>query len=330
MSSTTNHDIYFICDANAQSGMGHFLRCISLAVQLQNVGKKCIFCGDYAPFALMFANYVAITLQHNTGSVAERLRQLPLRSKVVLDSYQYETSDLLPSHSYVLIDDFCMQSVYPVAGVINFTLRANRFNYLAKGAKKQALGLNFFLPHPSLLKAARHFNKNIKRILIIIGSGDPYQISERLIDVILATSGEYDIKVVTANVAVETRSSNRPGVYYVPPKSNVNEYYQWADFCITSGGLAKYECAYLAKPSAVISLTQDEQHETESFALSNLCFDMGFYADMQKDRLVALLSNILFQPTCRLLAYQSCLEAFKHNSLAGLIEFVESCWEVDT
>jgi UDP-2,4-diacetamido-2,4,6-trideoxy-beta-L-altropyranose hydrolase len=326
MRNPTGSTILFICDANMQSGMGHFLRCISLAVQQRIAGFQSIFYGDFSPFAFAIADFYSIRLHQHTGSVAERLRQLPARSKVVLDSYHYDCSDLLQSQSYVLIDDFCLQPVYPVAGVINFTLQANRYNYLAKGAKKQALGLNFFLPHPSLLKATRHVKNTIKRILIVIGSGDPYQISDRLVDAVLMISGEYEIKVVTRHVAVDTRCATKPAVYYVPPKSNVYEYYDWADFCITSGGLAKYECAYLAKPAAVISLTTAEQQETDGFSADLLCFDLGYHSQITPDGLVKDLAQIILQPQLRLAAHQSCLKAFKSHSALAITEFVERCW----
>lgn len=319
--------IVFVCDADVSTGLGHFLRCISLAIQMRQVGYDSHFFGKFSAQAVMFARYFGISIEQSDLTVSKRLRKLPDGTKVVLDSYNFESSELVSTLVIVVIDDFCLHTTYPVAGVINFTLNAKRYDYLTKGAARQALGLNFFLPHPSLLNSRSCFKETIKRVLVLIGSDDPYHIADKIVEAVLSVKGAFAIRVVTSRFDIETLCPKRPEVSYVPRIPNINKYYEWADFCITSGGLAKYECAYMAKPAAVVSLTDAECSETSEFALSNLCFDLGFYANLQSDLLSKRLAELIQTRAERLRAYQSCINLFNEGFSAGVAKFVEDCLE---
>jgi spore coat polysaccharide biosynthesis predicted glycosyltransferase SpsG len=328
MNNSSRPVIVFVCDANSITGMGHFLRCISLAEYLKNKGYQSIFIGDFSDSARSFADDYAIELQQSSRSVIDRVERLPAKSRILLDSYNYSCSELPINHYYLLIDDFCLQTSYPVAGVINFTYLAQSYNYCQKGAKTQALGLTYYLAHPSLSEMKADFRQSVKRILVLIGSGDRYNIAQRLIIALRQISNtKFDIKVVT-NTPPDKHVYGAL-VQFVPLISNVSLYYDWADFCITSGGLAKYECAYLAKPAAVISLTTAEQEETNSFAAEKLCFDLGFYSKLKTENVVTALQQLLLQKEQRLAGYQACISAFKTHSSTAITDYAKRCWELN-
>jgi len=327
MNNLTRQPVYFVCDANVSSGMGHFLRCISLATQLRQQKYEVIFVGEFSAAAQVFAKHYSIQLQLVLLSVAARLQSLPPASRVVLDSYQYCYDELPYQHRYVLIDDFCLQNQYPVAGVINFTYQAHKYNYCDRGARHQALGLDYYLAHPALTRLPAAFSPEVRRILVLIGSGDPYQLSAKIVASLRSISLFFEIKVAGSTLHPTGCGKVDPALQYVPPIPDVSQYYDWADFCITSGGLAKYECAYLGKPAAVISLTAAEQSETDGFAASQLCFDLGYHSNIEPDRLIKDLAQIILQPQIRLAAHHACLQAFSGHSSQAITEFVTRCWE---
>lgn len=328
MHSNTEPTVFFVCDANHITGMGHFLRCTSLAMKLQAMGYHSIFIGDFSSNTMAIAADYPIKIVPSAQTVPERLQQLPSSSRVVVDSYQYVCAELPGTHQYVLIDDFCTQSIYPVTGVINFTYRAHNYNYCEKGADYQALGLPYYLAHPSLSTVPGDFCPAVTRILVMIGSGDPYQLGNKVIAALQYIGRSFHIKVVTPHSLKIQEHAVSCFVEPVPLISDVNHYYQWADFCITSGGLAKYECAYLAKPAAVMSLTAPEQQETDDFSADLLCFDLGYHSQITLDGLVKDLARIISKPHLRLAAHQSCLKAFNNHSAVAITEFVERCWGV--
>ncbi|CAM3893420.1 hypothetical protein [Rheinheimera salexigens] len=314
--------IYFLCDANEKSGMGHFLRCIALAKALIQENIKVIFVGDYSGTAQGFAEYFGVNLQLNKASIEQRVLQLQQASAIIIDSYCFEPTKLPTEHHYVLIDDFCQHGAYPVQGVLNFTLAAMDYDYLIKGAQHQALGLKYYLPHPAIseLKLVDTVS-NIKKILIMIGSGDVDKVGIRIADLLYSLDLNLQIKIVGKPPVGMTLPYK-----FIAATPQVDQLYGWADFCITSGGLAKYECAYLGRPAAVISLTKAELAETIQFSRAGLCFNLGSSNDICQQDLCVQLTGLIDSKSQRLAASVACTQIFSEGSAENAATFALACF----
>lgn len=314
--------IYFLCDANEQSGMGHLLRCVALARALIATDIKVIFIGDFGLTAQAFATYFKVSLQQNKASVVKRAQQLQQPSAILIDSYNFVPTELPTQHRYVLIDDFCQHGAYPVEGVLNFTLAAADYNYLLKGAQHQALGLKYYLPHPAIseLKLVDTVS-NIKKILIMIGSGDVDKVGVRIADLLNSLDLNLQIKIVGKPPVGMTLPYK-----FIAATPRVDQLYCWADFCITSGGLAKYECAFLGRPAAVISLTKAELAETIQFSRAGLCFNLGSSNDFCQQDLCVQLTRLLDSKSQRLAASVACTQIFSEGSAENAAVFALACF----
>lgn len=315
--------IYFLCDANSVSGMGHFIRCISLAKALQKLNFHVIFFGDFHQVAQQFSHYFSQQLILSFDSIISRISSLPAESQILIDSYSYSTKDLPGNYSYILIDDFCQHEFYPVSGVINFTLNATRYNYLDRGANKQALGVDYYLPHPAISGLRLEAKAKVKRVLIMIGSGDTNHLSARIFEIVRGIDPSIEIKIVLTH-SERAIKSNIPPKLFIPPTPEVDALYRWADLCITSGGLAKYELAYLAKPAAVYPLTEDEAVETNQFSDAGLCFNLIAGGNTKAD-IINTLQRVLTSSALRLSAHQRCLQVFSQASALNTAYFVQQC-----
>lgn len=315
--------LYVVCDANATSGMGHFMRCVSLASALKSLNFDTVFLGDFSPIAQRFAEHFSQKLQLTTASIITRIASLAVNSQVLIDSYAYSTTHLPNNYRYILIDDFCQQEVYPVKGVINFTLKANNYNYVSKGAQHQALGTDYYLPHPAIVGLNLPAVVAIKRLLIMIGSGDTNNLSAMMFDMVSAIDPSIEIKIV-ATKTQEAALTGIPTECLIRPTPEVDSLYRWADLCITSGGLAKYELAYLAKPAAVYPLTEDEAVETNQFSDAGLCFNLIANGNT-KAEIINTLQRVLTSSSLRLSAHQRCLQVFSQASALNTAYFVQQC-----
>jgi UDP-2,4-diacetamido-2,4,6-trideoxy-beta-L-altropyranose hydrolase len=315
--------IYFLCDANERTGMGHFLRCIALARAIMQTNIKVVFIGDYSVTAQGFAKYFAVDLQLNKASIAQRAQQLQQVSAIIIDSYYFEPISLPTRHHYVLIDDFCQHLAYPVQGVLNFTLAAINYDYVIKGAKNQALGLKYYLAHPAIseLKLVEQVT-NIKKILIMIGSGDVDKLGIRIADLLYGIDLNLQIKIVGQPPAGRTLPYT-----FIAATPKVDHLYRWADFCITSGGLAKYECAFLGRPAAVVSLTKAELAETLQFSHAGLCYNLGASSDFCQQRLREQLTQLLKLKSQRLAASAASAQVFSEGSAANAAAFALACFK---
>lgn len=322
--------VVIICDATEQTGLGHFLRCTVLALELQKQRCSVTFLGLFSQVALTIGRFYNLSLEPANGTVLQRVSTLPATSCIIIDSYQYNPEQLTKEHRFVLLDDFCRFSVYPVDGVINFTIGAIEYDYVARGARSQVLGLQYYLPHPDITgiqqKAER---EGFSRVLIMIGSGDQHNMAPLLVSALLNLQLNLYIKVVTSQPELLHSIGNFANVELVPMVATVSDYYQWADFCITSGGLAKYECAYLGKPAAVISLTDEEAEETMQFSNAQLCFDLGHFRQQTVAGLAPRLAKILSDHVSFSSAQQACRTAFSADSAKRAAIFVINCFSGD-
>lgn len=321
----TNQDvpIYIVCNADNKTGLGHLLRCLSLAKELQMLDKYVQLVGYFSQTAIEFIDSQFLDYQHrNTAEIAKTLKSLPANAQIVLDSYDYQAVDLIATQKTILIDDFCRLSHYPVQGVINFTIHATQYNYKKKGAQAQALGLDYFLPHPTLKTTCSAFNPLPNKLLILIGSGDPTNLVPKMLNALNNLPYHFEIRVLT-NKAIQANTKHQLEIY--PLQRDINPFYQWADMLITSGGLAKYEAAFVHKPAVVFSQTLGEQAETLDFAKAGLCYDFGlaevFDGMIFAENFITLLTDI----ERRVLAFQESQKLFKEDSSARAAEFVQHC-----
>jgi spore coat polysaccharide biosynthesis predicted glycosyltransferase SpsG len=315
---------FILCDSNSSSGLGHLVRCISLAEELTNI-YHIVFLGDYSETAQRILTKYQQSYLLQTAVLSDRILLLPENSLVIIDSYQLQTSMLRSDLRLILIDDFCELNAYPVDGVINFTINAVNYNYCLKGAKNQALGLDYYLPHPAIKKQYLSAKPEVRKILIIIGSGDQYGIANRLLDFFESIECSYDFVVLGTNNALDCKS--RPfKVTHIPMTTNIIENYSWADLCITSGGLAKYECAYLGKPSLVISLTENELLETSFFAAYGFCYDAGLYSELKKNTFLKHFQSVLSESKVVNANPECSLRKFSKNSAERAATFVVDCF----
>ncbi|WP_321276192.1 hypothetical protein [Thiomicrorhabdus indica] len=324
INKTPHSAIFIVCNADASSGFGHLLRCLSLAQALRNQQVSVVLAGFFSDRAQEFINYFNFEYRlSEQNSIVQTLQGLPKNASVVLDSYAFEIEQLIADQRYVLIDDFCRFTSYPVEGVINFTLKAEQYDYLKKDSKSQALGLGYFLPHPSLHKVPSKFIDQPKKILIMIGSGDTFGLVSRLVDLIPALDDNFEVKVLGTKPEPYSHSSR---VRFYPPQKAVQSFYQWADLCITSGGLAKYEAAYLEKPAIVFSQTDAEYEETIEFAEHGLCFDFGLASRFCSEQFAQSFRSLLANTEKRRAAYLCATKAFAQNSSHNAVEFIVGCF----
>lgn len=324
MKTHPSRTTYIVCNADSKTGLGHLLRCLSLASQLKRLQQSICLVGHFSDTAQAFIETLKISYNPvQSHLIAIILQSLPNNAQIVLDSYDYQLEDLRTEQHYVLIDDFCRLGYYPVLGVINFTFNATQYDYQNKGAASQALGLNYFLPHPRLKPSRQIFNPDPKKLLIVIGSGDPFQLTIKLLGALNSLNHPLVIRVLTPN-NFHVQSKHTLDVY--PLQQDINPFFQWADVLITSGGLAKYEAAYVHKPAVVFSQTAGELSETKDFAKADLCFDFGLAESFDGMSFAEKFEKWLSDTAIRKNAFETSHQLFKADSALHAANYVQACF----
>ena len=267
----------FQCNADKQSGLGHFTRCLNIANSLKYIepSVELIFNGNF--------NLFATTLLHNSSILFISTSDLSdYREHIlVLDDYnitQFEIDRLRQQvNSFIKIDDFNNFDLSKLDLVINFRLNAEKMSYTSQN---YCLGLAYF-PFKLSLRDIRakniHTEKvEVQNIFIFIGGGDETNAGQKLVHIVDEIVSNKQIFLVDKNTFHQhTQQLAKNRVTYLPLISEIEKYYSNADIFITGGGLSKYEVAYCCIPNAAISQNEGQVVDTQIFAKENLTYDLG-------------------------------------------------------
>lgn len=283
--------LVFRCDATAATGLGHLSRSLALAEALRRQGGEAVFLGNWgdAAFALLsasgFAFHGAIVPSGSVEDAADTVRLVACESAegVLADSYALDTAWVSRLRTrgvaVALIDDFARLSDYSsCAGVLNFTVGAGGLDYPGLPVSRRALGPAYFPVRENLqrLRAQRRVRDIARpqRVLIVLGGGDRLGMTVSLYHTLRRSDHRLQVRAIVADGPAQASALKLNPDDFPSPAGDLAVHYAWAHACVTGGGLAKYECAYLGLPMAIVSQTPEQQAETELFCAAGLGWDL--------------------------------------------------------
>ncbi len=278
----------FCCDANANSGFGHFSRCLNLARELRmaDANAQIVFHGDFADFAKKLLEQYHF--KYNTGllnpqNVADFLTTATSFSHVLVDSYnlnqEFIDKAVAAPFKFILIDDFHAHQDYSkVDLLINFTIAAESLGY---NAKNLALGTRYFPVKPELKEVRELKLKSnqydLKKLAISLsGMPDFHPLEKQILEICNKVLSNCMITLLSSrNDVLQIDSQHQNEFVQLQAGAAMEEIYQNNDFIISGGGLVKYEAAFCGIPNATISLSDGVQRDTDLFVQQNLTYDLG-------------------------------------------------------
>ena len=172
-------------DANGEVGMGHIMRCITIAKQIKELGHETVFftADGYANDLLKRAGMESICLdspwnrmETETDRLLEELGKVGCQ-KLLVDSYQATRAyfEKIRGIGKLIYMDDCFEDVYPVDMIINYNAYHVRFPYPEsyQGKAKLLLGTEYV---PLREEFGREYPKkeSEKAIFLSSGGGDVY------------------------------------------------------------------------------------------------------------------------------------------------------------
>ncbi len=188
--------IYFRTDANPTIGMGHIMRCMSIACELQSLGELVTFIlsDNNCSEMIRREGYEIDVLNTDYSNLNDESYAWPVLDRsdiVIVDSYfvnQKYLAWLRQKAKVVYIDDL-LGFPYPVDVLINYNIYANALSYkkMYNNNKMPQLVLGpKYAPLRSIfcgLPKKRH-SKSIQRILISTGGSDTLGLSLQMVKTI--------------------------------------------------------------------------------------------------------------------------------------------------
>ncbi|MDP4093171.1 MAG: UDP-2,4-diacetamido-2,4,6-trideoxy-beta-L-altropyranose hydrolase [Bacillota bacterium] len=309
-------------DGSPDIGMGHIMRCLSLAEELERIGCSVYFLSNFAAGIREIgkAGLKAIELQ---GSDLDSSIDLKSEADLIIKLIGTYEIDVLIIDTYnvdfeylsklkknvkklVYIDDINKFS-YPVDVLVNGNITGEYLNY-HKYSENEMMLLG---PQYNLIRGefknlpARSTNKEVKSMMITTGGSDPYNLSIRIPEVLLKVDELKDLKV---NIVVGNMFSNKDRLHEMRKKNeniilhenvrHMSEIMLSSDLAISSGGSTLYELCACGLPTLAFIMADNQEFIAEKMSEFGYVKNLGWYNELDEK---VIKDNVkLISEDCRL------------------------------
>lgn len=297
--------IWIRADANSEIGMGHMMRCLSIAQELDRLGKQvCFLLADEAPASFLLERKQKFHVLHTDYRKMEQelpvllpLLQEKMQSLVLFDSYFVTQRYLKEIAGYartVYLDDKNMFS-YPVDAVINYNIYGKPSEY----GKDSFRPGRMLLTGPAYAPLRKEFQgipyivrDRAENILITTGGSDKYFLAGKILESALAACELAGQRFLQFHVVSGAFNQNLPRLLALSERySNVHihrnvtemaKLMQDCDIAVTAGGSTMYELCAVGVPMICFSFVDNQERIVETFAQRGLvCYGGNFLKEKE-------------------------------------------------
>lgn len=266
-------------DCNSEIGMGHVMRCLSIADSIKARGEDVCFIVSKDTDLSLFSNvpYSYFVLQEDNDiwsakEVCELLKEKKIDT-LFLDSYRVTEEKLneLSANVNVYYLDDLHQFDYNVNTVINFNIEAAISDYSPTKYKNRKLyiGAEYFPLRNEFLNVGKKIiKKDVQSVLITTGSTDKNKIAKQIINAIEVNSYPsidfYILKGKFYNDVYKTEldnlAENHINIHILEWGQNMAQLYLNTDLVIAPGSTTSFEALSLNVPCISFEFVEN-QHE---------------------------------------------------------------------
>ena len=303
--------IVFRADGNAIIGMGHIMRCISIANQAKKMGHDCLFIiasGDCERIISAAGHSVKVIdsdyLNWRDGEL-DFVFDYCIPDMMIVDSYYINTEFMVGLHDkckknetkLVYIDDRCLEA-YECDVLINYNVFASNMDYGSlygnNGIPKMLMGTKYVPLRDEFSEKKRmELSKFGKNILISTGGAD----SEHLTSALLQVASEYkdfDFHVVVGMMnedrdILKAEALNCRNIFIYENVDNMSELMLSCDLAISAAGSTLYELCAMQTPTITYVLADNQVPAAEMFDDEGVILNCGDIRKLGKDELAKKL-----------------------------------------
>lgn len=324
--------VVFRCDASVEIGMGHVMRCLTLADLLKARGARVSFVcrplpGNLCEF-IEGRGYPVHRLEAPEGwqADAEATGKFVGSGRggwLVVDHYgldaRYERRLRLWFEGILAIDDLADrphevdllldQNLYP-------DLERRYQGLLLPGCKK-FLGPRFALLRPEFYAARRHLRTRdgiVRRMLLSFGGADHTDETGKALVALRSLDLHgmaLDVVLGASNPHGETLKSEfgaLPGCTFHRQVDNMAELIAVADLALGSGGSTTWERCLLGLPSLTVVVAENQLKTTEAVAAAGATVNLGWYQELSAAGIAAEVRPLLNDPPRLLEMTRNCFD----------------------
>lgn len=296
---------YFRADGNAVTGVGHLMRCLTIADELnklpESAGQIIFLCADASSGKLAAdRGYETIVLQTDYRNMEEELPKLSRLfdegdAVILVDSYHVTESYLKQVTKYgrvFLLDDMG-QKAWPVDGVINYNAfaQAEWYEQLYRehvesrspgsaGQTDRYIGSAYVPIRPQFLNVPYTVRGQVQEVLITTGGGDSENIAAEILKTIRNPKWNYHVVVGRFNKHFEKWKQweqDFPQIHVHHDVQDMASLMKQCDLAVTAGGTTIYELAAIGVPFLCFSYAENQEALAEYIGREQIAGYCGAY-----------------------------------------------------
>lgn len=295
-------------DGNSQIGMGHIIRCLSLAEEFQKNGDRVLFISN-DPVGIEKITAAGFRSVPAGGDEIEAIARIVAAENLqilILDSYEANREYLLALKQKIdllcYIDDL-NQFANPAEIIINGNYAAERMGYCQQFPSQiQLLGVEYNLIREEFKALPRATVKpRIERILITMGGSDVANLSGKLIEILRKDPGlaqvSLDVVIGAGNPRrdeLETLSRKYSNLYLHYNVRRMSELMCQADLAISAGGSTLYELCACGTPTLTVIVAANQEYVVGELAKSGYITNLGWDRQLDPEQLKGYISQFSY------------------------------------
>lgn len=289
--------VWIRADAGKEIGMGHVMRCLSIALALQERGQEVLFVlADDGAAGLLTEKGQAYTVLHTDYDRMEEELSL------LLPMLEEKRPDMFLADSYFVTPAYLEQvgkytkTAYlddtfpfpcPADVVINYNIYGGKLPYREKalpGNKEFLLGCDYVPLRKEFGQKAYRVNEQAENVLITTGGSDRYNLACRILEETLSCgeTGSLCYHVVSGafnvnHAKLQKMADEHPNVLLYRNVGNMAELMERCDIAISAGGSTMYELCAVGVPVICFSFVDNQEKIVETFVEKELVCYGGNY-----------------------------------------------------
>lgn len=266
-------------DGNAKIGAGHLMRCLTIAQAASRIGRGeeeqgiLFLCADEDSAEMAREHgFRAETLHTDYRDMESEQAAWDLwitgsRNRILVDSYYVTDAYLegLKKYGSVFLMDDMQSHAFPVDGIINYNLFADREVYtrLYEGRNvRLCLGGDFIPLRQQFREVSYRVRAAVREVLITTGGGDAENIAGSILDAVYQEDITFYVLVGHFSPHFESwkrRAAQADNIRIHFDVKNMAELMAQCDLAITAGGSTVYELAAVGVPLICFSYAENQE-----------------------------------------------------------------------
>jgi UDP-2,4-diacetamido-2,4,6-trideoxy-beta-L-altropyranose hydrolase len=317
--------LLFRCDASKSIGLGHLVRCSTLAAEAIKNGFKCVMLGPPIEFynehyKNLYFRWLPLTSEPNDEKevliILDIAKSLNTR-KLILDSYR--VNDLFQIHlfknkiNWLQFDGAGEKKIWAnwVVNAIPNVKKSLYKNKIQNHNCNLLLGADYAVVREEFkfqLNSLRQ--KKLEKILIFAGGGNDYGVLLFLIKSVLSMNKEFNLIVLTTHLNqglealklwVNANATSKVEIHVDP--ENVSSLMRSCQLAVTSAGTITYELNSIGIPMILFAMADNQIKQAKCWeSITNTKY-LGNYTTLKKDivqRAILLEEKSVDKPVSRI------------------------------